>query len=152
MTRKPIAFDTTLSSFGNNTGIEVPESVMDELNVGKRPSLVVIVNGYRYQTTPGTMNGKTMLSFSAAHRKASGIAAGDDIHVEVSVATQAKKVNLLPEFEEALMASGTMAFFESLSNSLQRYHCDLVNGAKQEATRQRRIEKAVGLFQQGKKR
>ena len=43
-------------------------------------------------------------------------------------------------------------FFNSLSNSLQRYHCDLINGAKAAETRQRRIGKAIGLFKDGKKR
>jgi uncharacterized protein YdeI (YjbR/CyaY-like superfamily) len=43
-------------------------------------------------------------------------------------------------------------FFASLSNSLQRYHIDSINGAKTEQTRQRRIEKAVELFREGRKR
>jgi uncharacterized protein YdeI (YjbR/CyaY-like superfamily) len=39
-----------------------------------------------------------------------------------------------------------------LSNSLQRYHCEQVAGAKSDETRQRRIDKAVALFLAGKKR
>ena len=44
------------------------------------------------------------------------------------------------------------AFFAKLSNSLQRYHIDNVNAAKSAETRQRRIEKAVSLFRDGKQR
>jgi uncharacterized protein YdeI (YjbR/CyaY-like superfamily) len=44
------------------------------------------------------------------------------------------------------------AFFERLSNSLQRYHIDSINGAKTAETRGRRIEKAVALFREGRKR
>jgi uncharacterized protein YdeI (YjbR/CyaY-like superfamily) len=46
----------------------------------------------------------------------------------------------------------TIAFFEKLSNSLQRYHIDNINGAKTPETRQRRIEKAIALFREGKQR
>jgi uncharacterized protein YdeI (YjbR/CyaY-like superfamily) len=44
------------------------------------------------------------------------------------------------------------AFFRQLSTSLQRCHVDTINGAKSAETRQRRIEKAVSLFREGKQR
>lgn len=147
-----ISFDTSLSSFGNNTGIVVPDEVIEKLNAGKRPSLMVRVNGYAYQVTPGIMDGRTLLSFSADHRQKSGLQGGDAIHVELAVATTPREVEMPDDFREALEESGTRAFFDSFSNSLQRYHCDQVNAAKSEETRQRRIEKAVGLFREGKKR
>jgi uncharacterized protein YdeI (YjbR/CyaY-like superfamily) len=43
-------------------------------------------------------------------------------------------------------------FFDGLSNSLQRYHVDQITGAKAAETRLRRIDKAVSLFEEGKKR
>lgn len=49
-------------------------------------------------------------------------------------------------------ATSAAAFFQTLSNSLQRYHVDNVNGAKTADTRQRRIDKAVSLFLDGKPR
>lgn len=149
---KWVSFDTTLSAFGNNTGIEVPEEIIAQLDAGKRPALLVKVNGYEYQNTPGIMNGKTMLSFSAEHRQKTGLAGGDQIHVELAVSTQPREVALSDEFRQALQASNTEQFFNTLSNSLQRYHCDLINGAKTDETRQKRIEKAIGLFKAGKKR
>ena len=39
-----------------------------------------------------------------------------------------------------------------LSNSLQRYHIDNIEGAKTAETRARRIDKAIGLFVAGKAR
>lgn len=149
---KSVSFDTTLSAFGNNTGIEVPDEIIAELNAGKRPALLVKVNGYEYQNTPGIMNGKTMLSFSAEHRKNTGLNGGDKIHVALAVATKPREVAMSEDFRDALQASNTEQFFDTLSNSLQRYHCDLINGAKTDETRQKRIEKAIGLFQAGKKR
>jgi len=40
----------------------------------------------------------------------------------------------------------------TLSNSVQHLHVDNVNGAKAEETRQRRIDKAITLFLEGKQR
>ena len=72
--------------------------------------------------------------------------------MEVAVSTTPRKVEMPEDFLEALQDSNTLDFFNSLSNSLQRYHCDLINGAKAADTRQRRIDKAIGLFKDGKKR
>lgn len=149
---KRVSFDTTLSAFGNNTGIEIPDRIIEELNAGKRPSLIVSVNGYEYQNTPGIMNGKTLLSFNSEHRKKTGLNGGDKIHVELAVSSTPREVAMSEDFMKALKASNTEEFFNKLSNSLQRYHCDLINGAKTEETRQSRIEKAVNLFKAGKKR
>lgn len=149
---KWVSFDTTLSAFGNNTGIVIPDEIIQALNAGKRPALLVKVNGYEYQNTPGVMDGKTLLSFSAEHRQKSGLKGGDIIHVELAVATTPRQVEMPEDFRNALQETNTAEFFHSLSNSLQRYHCDLINGAKTEETRQRRIDKAISLFKEGKKR
>lgn len=149
---KWVSFEAKLSSFDNNTGIEVPDEVIQALDAGKRPALIVRVNGYEYQNTPGVMKGKTLLSFSAEHRQKSGLKGGDKIHVEVAASTTPRKVEMPEDFLEALQDSNSLDFFNSLSNSLQRYHCDLINGTKAAATRQRRIDKAIGLFKDGKKR
>ena len=42
--------------------------------------------------------------------------------------------------------------FEKLSNSLKRYHVDLINGAKSDETRVRRIEKSIATLRAGKPR
>ena len=39
-----------MSQVGNNTGIEVPPEVIEALGAGKRPPVVVVVNGYEYRT------------------------------------------------------------------------------------------------------
>jgi hypothetical protein len=135
----------------------VPAIWWDEKNVvdGENAKLVGRIQkryGYEYQTTPGVMDGKTMLSFSTEHRKKSGLNGGDPIHLELAVATTPREVKMPDAFLKALKDSNTLDFFNSLSNSLQRYHCDLINGAKTEETRQRRIDKAISLFKEGKKR
>jgi hypothetical protein len=146
-------FETTVAASGNNTGIEVPAEVIEQLGAGKRPPVLVDVNGYEYRSTAAVMGGKHMIGISAAVRAATGLKAGDPIRVVLTVADTPRPVDVPADLAAALAAGeGIAAFFASLSNSLQRYHVDNVNGAKTPETRQRRIEKAVALFREGKQR
>lgn len=150
---KSVTFETTVAASGNNTGIVVPDEAIDQLAAGKRPPVVVNVNGHEYRNTVAVMGGKHMISISAAIRNATGLKGGDPIRVTLTVADTPREVNVPADFAAALAADEpTGAFFEKLSNSMQRYHIDNVNAAKSAETRQRRIEKAVSLFRDGKQR
>lgn len=147
------AFDTTVTAVGNNTGIVVPDEVIEQLGAGKRPAVHVDVNGFQYRSTPGVMGGQAMIGISAAIRKETGLKGGDAIHVVLTVAAEPREVVVPDDFAAALAAEpSTRAFFDGLSNSVQRYHIDTINGAKTDDTRQRRIEKSVSLFRAGKPR
>ncbi len=148
-----VTFDTTVSAFGNNTGIEVPPALIEQLGGGARPPISVDVNGYVFRSTVGVMGGKHLVGISAAIRKETGLKGGDPVHVTLTLATTPREVDMPADFAAALAAEPTAkAFFDGLSNSLQRYHVDNVNGAKTDDTRQRRIDKAVALFLAGKQR
>jgi hypothetical protein len=146
-------FETTLTATGNNTGILVPDEVIQRLGAGKRPPLLVSVNGYEYRTTAAVMGGRHMVSVSAAVRKATGLEGGDAIRVTLTVADTPREVTVPADFAAALAAdeqAGT--FFARLSNSMRRYHVDNITAAKGADTRQRRVEKAIALFREGKQR
>lgn len=99
------------------------------------------------------MGGKHMVSISAAVRKATGLKGGDPVTVRLRVTETPREVDIPPEFAAALAADQhTGGFFGKLSNSLQRYHIDNINAAKTAETRQRRIDKAISLFRDGKQR
>ncbi len=155
MTAQPasVTFDTTVTATGNNTGIVVPAEVIGRLGAGKRPPVLVSVNGYEYRNTVGVMGGKHMISISAAIRKATGLAGGDPIRVTLTVADTPQEVNVPEDFAAALAADERAgAFFAGLSNSMQRYHVGNINAARSADTRQRRIGKAIALFLDGKQR
>jgi Bacteriocin-protection, YdeI or OmpD-Associated/Domain of unknown function (DUF1905) len=151
--RRSAKFETTLTASGNNTGIVVPDSVIEDLAAGRRPPVLVDVNGYQYRSTVAAMGGQYLVGVSAAVRAATGLKGGDPIRVSLTVADTPRVVNVPADFSAALEANGAARqFFDSLSNSLQRYHVDNVNAAKTPETRERRISKAVTLFLEGKKR
>lgn len=146
-------FETTLAASGNNTGIVVPDEVIERLGAGKRPPVVVDVSGYKYRSTVAVMGGEYLIGFSAAHRAATGLAGGDPIQVTLRVADNPRVVEMPADFSAALGADDAAhRFFHDLPNSLQRYHVDNVNAAKTPETRQKRIDKAVNLFLEGKRR
>jgi len=149
---EPVSFDTTIRGVGNNAGIEVPADVIEQLGAGKRPPVLVKVNGYEYRNTVGVMGGKHLISVNAAVRKDSGLAAGDAVTVTLTVVEEPREVDVSADFTAAMDDAGVRPFFDALSNSLQRMHADLVAGARAPETRQRRIDKAVGLFRDGKQR
>jgi hypothetical protein len=148
-----VAFDTTVTATGNNTGIVVPDEIIERLGAGRRPGVIVNVNGYEYRNTVGVMGGRHMISISAAVRKDTGLKAGDPIRVVLTLADRPREVTVPDDLAAALSADpAAEAFFRKLPGSLQRYHVDNINAAKTTETRQRRIDKAVTLFREGKQR
>jgi len=152
-TPRTVSFDTELTAFGNNTGIVVPPNAINKLAAGKRPAVDVDLNGYKFRSTVGVMAGQSLISVSAAIRKDSGLVAGDLINVTLTLNDAAREVSIPEDFATAMRGNaGTERFFAALPNSLQRYHIDQIVSAKTDETRQRRIDKAIGLFVVGKKR
>jgi hypothetical protein len=148
-----VAFETTLTVNGNNTGITVPEEVVERLGRGKRPPVLVTVNGYEYRSTVAVMAGQYLIGVSAAVRAATGLRGGDPISVTLKVADTPREVDVPADFAVAMdEQKPARQFFDGLSNSLQRYHVDTINAAKAPPTRQRRIDKAVSLFLERRQR
>jgi hypothetical protein len=113
----------------------------------------VTVNGYEYRSTVAVMGGRYLIGVSAAVRAATGLRGGDPISVTLRVADTPREVDVPPDFAGAMQdRAQARQFFDGLSNSLQRYHVDNINAARAPETRQRRIDKAVGLFLAGKQR
>ncbi|MFE4380140.1 YdeI/OmpD-associated family protein [Streptomyces cyaneofuscatus] len=137
-------FRTTMFLSGNNTGIEVPEDVVEALGAGKRPPVNVTVNGYAYRSTIAPMGGRFLIPFSSDKRKETGIAGGDAIEVELTLDTAPRTVEPPEDLAAALAeAPGAAEAFAALSPSRQKVHVTSVEGAKTDATRERRIAKAV---------
>jgi hypothetical protein len=146
-------FETTVAGSGGKTGIVVPDEIIARLGAGRRPPVHVDLNGYRYRSTIAVMGGQCMFGVSAAVREATGLQAGDAVSVALTVATTPREVAVPDDLAVALARDEQVrSFFDDLSNSLRRYHVDTVNEAKSPQTRQRRIDKALQLFREGKKR
>ena len=148
-------FRTTLLSTGATTvGFEVPKDVVDALGAGKRPPVVVTLNdGYSYRNTVAVYGDVFMLGVAAVHREASGVAAGDEVDVDLELDTAPREVTVPDDLAAALATDAdARRTWEGLSYSNQRYHAELIEGAKSAETRQRRVDKAVATLRSGKAR
>ncbi len=147
-------FRATLELGGKTaTGIEVPTEVVDALGSGKRPAVRVTIKGHTYRSTVASMGGRFMLPVSAENRESAGIGAGDEIDVDIELDTEPREVTVPADLEAALKREAkAKKFFDGLSYSKQRWHVLSIEGAKSPETRQRRIEKSIGMLRDGRAR
>jgi hypothetical protein len=143
-------FETTMSLSGNNTGIEVPPEVVESFGAGKRPPVVVTVNGFEYRSTIAPMGGAFLIPFSSDKRAATGIRGGDHIVVELELDTAPRTVDVPDDLAAALDATpGAREAWERLSPSHKKAHVTAIEGAKAAETRQRRVAKAIEALTAG---
>ncbi|GLY15201.1 hypothetical protein Kisp01_22160 [Kineosporia sp. NBRC 101677] len=133
------------------TGINVPDHVVEELGAGRRPAVLVTINGYSFPTTLGVMKGVTKIPLNAQHRSASGVAAGDAVDVEIVVDTGPREVALPAELQSALQGEPeAAAFFTSLSTTNQKLFTTWIESAKKAETRERRVTETIDKLRAGK--
>jgi hypothetical protein len=148
-----MSFRATLEQSGKTaTGIQVPKEVVEGLGKGKRPPVLVTINGgYTYRSTVAVMGGVYMVSVSADNRQAAGVQAGDELEVDLQLDAEPREVVVPPDLALALddFPEARM-FFEGLSYSNKLRHVMSIDAAKTEDTRRRRIGKAVAMFREGR--
>ncbi|WP_426998192.1 YdeI/OmpD-associated family protein [Pseudarthrobacter sp. N5] len=145
-------FTTTILGSGNTSGIEVPAEIVTALGAGKRPPVVVTLNGQSYRSSIAVMAGHYMISLSAANRDLTGAAAGDTVEVDVELDTRPRVIEVPEDLAAALAAEpDAHAFYATLNYSSQRRYVEPLGDAKTAETRARRIAKLVEDLKAGKK-
>jgi bifunctional DNA-binding transcriptional regulator/antitoxin component of YhaV-PrlF toxin-antitoxin module len=133
------------------TGIEVPPEVVASLGPSKRPPVLVTINGFSYRSTVAPLGGVFMLGVSAEVREHAGVAAGDEVDIDIERDTEPREVVVPPDFAAALDGdAAARRFFDGLSYSNKRRFVLPIEDAKAADTRQKRIIKAVSMLREGK--
>lgn len=129
------------------TGIQVPDEVVEQLGAGKRPPVRVTIGPHTYRTTVAPMGGAFWIPVAAEHRTAAGIAAGEEVSVEIELDSEPRAVTIPDDMAAAFdLNPAAREAFEKLSYSNQRRHALSVEDAKTVETRQRRIEKVMATL------
>jgi hypothetical protein len=138
-------FHATVQQHGKTaTGIEVPAEILAALGGGKRPKVTVTLNGFSYPSTVGSMGGLSLIPISAEVRDGAGVAAGDEVDVDIVPDSAPRVVEVPDDLAAALSREpASRQAFGQLSYTGQRRYVQLVEQAKTADTRQRRIDKAV---------
>jgi hypothetical protein len=133
------------------TGIPVPEEVVTSLGSSKRPPVRVTINGHTYRSTLASRGGQFMLPISAENRASAGVAAGDEVEVDIELDTEPREVTVPPDLAEALEREvDAKRYFEGLSYSQKQRHVLPIEQATTAETRQRRIDKALSMLREGR--
>jgi hypothetical protein len=140
----PQTFHTTIVKTGKNTtGIEVPDEIIEKLGSGKRPLVRVTIKDYTYRSAVAVMDGKYMVSLSAAHRQAAGIQGGEEVDITIELDLAPRTVEIPGDLRAALIAAGALKAFEKSAPSMRKEYVRQVEEAKAQETRRRRITKIV---------
>jgi hypothetical protein len=147
-------FHTTILQAGKTaTGIQIPDEVVEALGSGRRPAVMVTINGYAYRSTVAVVNGAFIVGVSADNRAAAGVKGGDEVEVEIGLDTAPREIAVPADFAAALDAEPTARrTFDALSYNNKSFHVLPINGAKTDETRKRRIAKSVAVLREGRPR
>ena len=138
-----ITFRTTISQFGNNTGIHVPDEIIEKLGSGRRPLVRMTIMGYTYRSAAAVMGGKFMVALSAENRQAAGVKGGDEVDITIALDTEPRTVEAPPDLKAALVKAKALDAFNASAPSMQKEYVRQVEEAKAQETRDRRIAKIV---------
>jgi bifunctional DNA-binding transcriptional regulator/antitoxin component of YhaV-PrlF toxin-antitoxin module len=142
-------FVATLQPSGSGGGFlaEIPLDV-PALFGGRRVPVRGSVNGTPFRTTIAVYGGRYYLGFRKEIRDAAGIAAGDELTIELERDEEPRTVEV-PADLAAVLGSEERAFFDALAFTHRREYVEWIEDAKREQTRQSRIAKAVELLRSG---
>ena len=144
-------FESTVELGGKTaTGIPIPDEVIEALGSSKRPPVAITVNGHTYRTTAVRMGGRFLVPLSAENREAAGVAAGEDITVDLEADAAPREVTL-PDDLAAAMDDEARAAYDGLSYTHRKEWVRWVEEAKKAETRATRVEKTVAGLREGKK-
>jgi len=135
------------------TGIEIPPEVVESLGAGKKPPVAVTINGHTYRSTVASRSGRFLVGVSAENRAAADVAAGDKIEVELELDDKPREVRVPDDLAAALDRDAkAKSFFEELTYSQKKWYVLPIEEAKKQETREQRLDKALQMLREGRKR
>ncbi len=134
------------------TGIEVPEDVVAALGSGNRPPVAVTIGGHTYRTTVARMGGRFLIPLSAENRTGAGVAAGEQVDVDIALDSGPREVAVPADLTAALAQDeGARAHFDELSYTHRKEWVRWIEEAKKAETRATRLTKTVESLREGKR-
>ena len=117
----------------------------------KRFPVRATINGYSWRTTVTRMRGEFLLGLSREVREGAGVEVGDRVEVDVELDLAPREVEIPAALTDALATSPTArSAFDALAYTHRKEFARWIAEAKREDTRQRRVEKALAMLQDGK--
>ena len=132
------------------TGIPVPDEVVEALGAGRKPAVLVTIGGHTYRSSVASRGGRFLVPLSAENRQGAGVAAGDEVEVDLELDTAPREVAVPSDLAEALEQDpDARRVFDGLPYSHRLRWVLSVEDPKTEQTRQRRIAKTIAGLREG---
>ncbi|MFZ0122039.1 MAG: YdeI/OmpD-associated family protein [Pseudonocardiaceae bacterium] len=146
-------FRTTVELGGKTaTGLPVPEAVVAALASGNRPPVQIRIGDHTYRTTVAWMGGRFLVPLSAENRAAAGVAAGDEVDVDIALDTAPREVIAPADLADALAHDDeARRFFDILAYTDRKEWVRWIEEAKKTETRNARVARAVEALRAGKR-
>jgi hypothetical protein len=142
-------FRTTIVRDGSICFIPVPFDPRPVFGKIRAP-VNVTLNGYTYRSTIASMGNGPCIPLRRSHREAAGLEGGETPKVTLALDIEKREIKPPPDLAKALRAvPRAWDRWHALSYTHRREHVEAVEGAKQAATRVRRIKAAVALVARG---
>lgn len=139
-----LSLRTTIEKRGPAAAIVLTDDQVAQLGPAKAMPVTVTVAGTTRQLGLGRMGGENLIGLSTAARGELGVEAGDEVNLVIAVDTTERSVEVPSALAAALADDArAAAAFEKLSYSRRKEMARQVAEAKQEATRQRRLDKVL---------
>jgi hypothetical protein len=139
-----VEFEATITQDGESIFIRVPPEVVAALDRGKRPPVLVTLNGYAYRSTVAVYGGQSYLGLRREVREAAGVSPGQRLTVTLALDDQPRTVEVPDDLAAELERNpGAQSAFAHLSFTHQKEFVSWIQEAKRPETRQRRIAQVL---------
>lgn len=120
---------------------------MTELGGPRNPPVVVTIGDRSARLRVARMGGRNALGLSKAARADLAVEAGDEVDAVIALDQAERTVDVPPALAAALDADpAARAAWDRLSYTHRKEHARAIADAKQEATRERRVAKALAML------
>jgi hypothetical protein len=135
---------TVLEPMGPAGAIVLDDEQVAQLSAAKAFPVVVTIGDRTGRLRLARMGGKNLIGFSKAVRAEMGVELGDEIDVVITADTAERTVEIPNPLAAALASDpAAQAAFDALAYSRRKEIARSIAEAKQDATRERRLAKAL---------
>ena len=140
-----MAFSAEVLSMGQGGGnaVVVPKDIAQTFG-SKRPPVLAHVNGVEYRSRLAVYGGQSYLGLRKDLLRQLGVAAGDQVEIELAEDHQERAVVEPPELSQALADNpAAMAAYEQLSFTHRNEYARWIDEGKKPETRADRVAKTI---------
>jgi len=143
MTKLALTLHTTLEPRGPAAAVVLTDEQVESFGAGRSFPVVVTIDGVSEAARLSRMGGENLIGLSKAKRAALGVEIGQEVDVRIELDAAPREVEVPEVLATALQEAGLREAFDALAPSHRKEHARSVAEAKQEATRERRVQKVL---------